>query len=83
MSRPHSTGWLYVMRTSLGAAQLDAGATVAAYKSLSNVERAFRSIKTVDLHVRPVFHFTEAARARPRLPVHAGLLRRVAHARSA
>jgi transposase len=48
---------LYVIRTSLSADQLDAAATVAAYKSLANVERAFRSIKTVDLHVRPVFHY--------------------------
>ena len=48
---------LYVIRTSVSAEQLDAAATVAAYKSLSNVERAFRSMKTVDLHVRPVFHY--------------------------
>jgi hypothetical protein len=34
---------------------------VAAYKSLSHVERAFRSIKTVDLHVRPVFHYNVGA----------------------
>ena len=50
---------LYVIRTSLPAAQLDANATVAAYKSLAHVERAFRSIKTVDLNVRPVFHYNE------------------------
>jgi Transposase DDE domain len=48
---------LYVIRTSLGANQLDAAATVAAYKSLANVERAFRCMKTIDLHVRPVFHY--------------------------
>ena len=55
---------LYVIRTSLTADQLDAAATVAAYKSLANVERAFRSMKTVDLHVRPVFHYnTERVRA--------------------
>ena len=48
---------LYVIRTSLSADQLDAAATVAAYKSLANVERAFRSMKTIDLHVRPVFHY--------------------------
>jgi len=48
---------LYVIRTSLPAEQLDAGAAVAAYKSLAQVERAFRSIKTVDLNVRPVFHY--------------------------
>ena len=50
---------LYVIRTSLSADKLDAGATVAAYKSLAHVERAFRSIKTVDLQVRPVFHYNE------------------------
>lgn len=49
---------LYVIRTSLGAEQLEANAAVAAYKSLSQVERAFRSIKTVDLQVRPVFHYS-------------------------
>ena len=31
---------------------------MAAYKSLAHVERAFRSMKTVDLHVRPVFHYS-------------------------
>jgi hypothetical protein len=50
---------LYVIRTSLPAEQLDAAATVAAYKSLAHVERAFRSIKTVDLNVRPVFLYSE------------------------
>ena len=50
---------LYVIRTSLGADALDANAAVAAYKSLAHVERAFRSIKTVDLNVRPVFHYNE------------------------
>ena len=41
---------------SLPAGALDAGATVLAYKSLAGVERAFRSLKTVDLEVRPVHH---------------------------
>jgi len=50
---------LYVIRTSLPKDQLDANAAVAAYKSLANVERAFRSMKTVDLNVRPIFHYTE------------------------
>jgi hypothetical protein len=48
----------YVIRTSVSAQQLDAAAAVAAYKSLSHVERAFRSMKTVDMHVRPVFHYS-------------------------
>jgi hypothetical protein len=50
---------LYVIRTSLPKQLLDAGAAVAAYKSLAHVERAFRSMKTVDLNVRPVFHYSE------------------------
>ena len=49
---------LYVVRTSLPEAELDAHGTVRAYKRLSTVERAFRSLKTVDLKVRPVFHRT-------------------------
>lgn len=49
---------LYVIRTSVSAQQLGAAQAVAAYKSLSHVERAFRSMKTVDLHVRPVFHYS-------------------------
>lgn len=50
---------LYVIRTSLPKEQLDAPAAVAAYKSLAQVERAFRSLKTVDLNVRPIFHYSE------------------------
>ena len=45
-----------MVRTSLADDELDAAATVRAYKRLSTVERAFRSLKTVDLKVRPVFH---------------------------
>jgi hypothetical protein len=48
----------YVLRTSLPAQQADTAATVRAYKSLAQVERAFRCIKTVDLELRPVFHWT-------------------------
>jgi hypothetical protein len=49
---------IYVVRTNLPAAQSDAAATVRAYKSLAAVEHAFRSLKTVDLELRPVFHWT-------------------------
>ena len=48
---------LYIVRTSLPATELDATQTVRAYKSLSAVERAFRSFKTVDLKVRPIYHY--------------------------
>ena len=47
-----------MLRTSLPAQQADTAATVRAYKSLAQVERAFRCIKTVDLELRPVFHWT-------------------------
>jgi Transposase DDE domain len=54
---------IYVVRTSLAAEQADAATTVRSYKSLARVERAFRCMKTVDLELRPVFHWT-AARVR-------------------
>jgi len=47
---------VYVVRTSLTAETLDAAATVRAYKQLANAERAFRSLKTVDIEVRPIHH---------------------------
>jgi hypothetical protein len=47
---------IYVLRTSVPAEALGSEDTVRAYKGLSAVERAFRSLKTVDLHVRPVHH---------------------------
>jgi transposase len=46
---------LYVIRTSLGP-ETTAEDTVLAYKRLAQIERAFRSIKTVDLKVRPIYH---------------------------
>jgi hypothetical protein len=56
---------IYVVRTSLPAELLDDAATVTAYKSLSGVERAFRSIKTTDIEIRPIFHW-----ASPRVKAH-------------
>jgi hypothetical protein len=49
---------IYVIRTSVPAEQLDANEAVQAYKDLSRVERAFRSLKTVDLDIRPIRHWT-------------------------
>jgi transposase len=46
----------YVVRTSVTAETLTSEDTVSTYKRLSVVERAFRSIKTVDMKVRPIFH---------------------------
>ena len=50
---------LYVVRTSVLSAQLSAEQTVAAYKDLSQVEWAFRSLKTVDLQIRPIYHWKD------------------------
>ena len=47
---------IYVIRTSLAAAQMDSADCVRNYKALANVERAFRSLKTIDLKVRPIHH---------------------------
>ena len=52
-----ATDGVYVIRTSLPAETFDDATTVRSYKSLALVERAFRCIKTVDLHVRPVYHW--------------------------
>jgi Transposase DDE domain len=51
-----ATDGVYVIRTSLPKEAFDDAATVHSYKSLAFVERAFRCIKSVDLHVRPVYH---------------------------
>lgn len=50
---------IYIIRTSLPTERISAEDTVRSYKSLSQVERAFRSIKTVDLKVRPIRHRLE------------------------
>jgi transposase len=55
---------IYVIRTTVPKEEMTVEAAVAAYKSLSQVERAFRSSKT-DLDVRPLHHHTE-----PRVRAH-------------
>jgi transposase len=52
-----ATDGLYIVRTSLAEVTLGDVDTVRSYKSLALVERAFRCVKTVDLHVRPVYHW--------------------------
>jgi transposase len=49
---------IYVIRTSMPAEHLAANETVQAYKDLARVERAFRCLKTVDLEIRPIRHWT-------------------------
>jgi transposase len=47
---------IYVIRTNVPAAEFGPEDAVLSYKHLSVVERAFRSLKTVDLKVRPIYH---------------------------
>ena len=47
---------IYIVRSNVEPEQFDAAQTVRAYKDLSKVERAFRSLKSVDLRVRPIHH---------------------------
>ena len=49
---------LYVIRTSLNEQQLDSDETVRHYKGLSRVESAFRHLKSADLRIRPIHHFS-------------------------
>ena len=46
----------YVVRTTVDAERLSAEDVVLSYKRLAHVERAFRSLKTLDLHIRPIHH---------------------------
>ncbi len=47
---------IYVIRTSVPKSKMSAAETVRSYKALSDVERAFRTMKTIDLKVRPIHH---------------------------
>ena len=50
---------IYIIRTSVPNHQMDSAEVVRSYKALAEVERAFRSMKTIDLHVRPIHHRLE------------------------
>jgi transposase len=56
IEREKNLDGIYVIRTSVKKEALSGQQVVASYKNLSGVERAFRSLKTVDLHVRPIHH---------------------------
>jgi hypothetical protein len=60
IAREAALDGLYVVRTNLPAETLSDDQTVLAYKSLARVERAFRSLKTVDIEVRPIFHWSSS-----------------------
>lgn len=50
---------IYVIRTSMPETTMDAAETVRTYKSLANVEKIFKSLKSVDLLIRPIHHYTQ------------------------
>src|SRR5665811_1417656 len=50
---------LYVIRTTVGPEQMNPAKVVATYKSLARVERDFRSLKAIDVDLRPIHHYTE------------------------
>jgi transposase len=56
LERDAALDGIYVLRTNVTVEQLDREQTVLAYKRLARVERAFRSLKSVDLNVRPIHH---------------------------
>jgi transposase len=56
IAREAALDGVYVIRTSLKQEESSAEQTVRRYKSLAAVERAFRSFKSVDLKVRPIYH---------------------------
>jgi len=57
--REEALDGIYVIRTSEPAERLSAEDAVRSYKHLTQVERAFRSLKGIDLLVRPIWHHTE------------------------
>ncbi len=59
VAKEASLDGIYVVRTSLPEARLSADKTVRNYKLLSQVEFAFRSMKSIDIHVRPIRHRLE------------------------
>ncbi len=59
VAREAALDGIYVIRTSVSTEELSPEGAVSSYKSLSRVERAFRSFKTVDLKIRPVHHRLE------------------------
>lgn len=60
VAREAALDGIYVIRTSLSKSRMDAEHAVRSYKMLSQAERAFRSLKTVDLLVRPIHHRLES-----------------------
>ena len=58
ISAESSLDGIYVIRTSLSQEDMSAVDAVRSYKNLSRAERAFRTLKSIDLKIRPIFHWT-------------------------
>ena len=56
IARDAALAGIYVLRTSLNSQRLDAAQTVRSYKRLAQVERAFRTLKSQELEIRPIHH---------------------------
>jgi hypothetical protein len=65
LGRDAAMDGIYVIRTSVPKEVMAADKAVLTYKQLSKVERAFRTLKSVDLQVRPIYHYVE-----PRVKAH-------------
>lgn len=59
IAREEQLDGFYILRTSEPEERLPTAEVVRSYKNLTNVERAFRCLKTVDLQIRPIRHRTE------------------------
>jgi transposase len=59
IAKEASLDGIYVIRTSLSVDRMDSASCVRSYKLLANLERGFRSIKTIDLKIRPIHHRLE------------------------
>jgi len=59
LEKERHTDGLYVIRTNVTQKAMDSQQVVEAYKNLSRVEQAFRSLKTVDLEIRPIYHYLD------------------------
>lgn len=59
VNKERSLDGIYIIRTSVSCDNMNSDEAVRCYKSLSQVERAFRSMKSIDLEVRPIYHHLE------------------------
>ena len=59
IAREAALDGIYVVRTSVPAASLTTRDAVLGYKSLAHAEQAFKVLKSIDLRLRPIHHWTE------------------------